>query len=234
MKKTIVYIDGFNFYYGCVKGTPYKWLDLSKLCSLLLPGHQIVAIKYFTAPVKPRPNDLEQPARQKIFLRALRTIPNLTIILGHFLSHPTSLPLVDRPRKKSLLVRLIRFMSFPFWRPQLRKNRDKTLLMANVLRTDEKGSDVNLATHLLHDAYKNLFDVGVIFSGDSDLKEAVRIVSKELNKKVGVINPQHRLCKALKKEASFYKEVRKGVLSASLFPNTMTDANGHFHKPPAW
>jgi len=34
---TNVYVDGFNLYYGCLKGTPYKWLDLGALCQALLP-----------------------------------------------------------------------------------------------------------------------------------------------------------------------------------------------------
>ncbi len=54
--KTYVYIDAFNLYYGCVKNTPYKWLDLSKLCAILLPQHHIERIKYFTARVKSLPN----------------------------------------------------------------------------------------------------------------------------------------------------------------------------------
>lgn len=49
--KTWAYIDGFNLYYGAVKDTPYRWLDLSRMCQLLLPGHQIAKIKYFTARV---------------------------------------------------------------------------------------------------------------------------------------------------------------------------------------
>ena len=34
---THVYIDGFNLYYGALKGTPYKWLDLEALCRKLMP-----------------------------------------------------------------------------------------------------------------------------------------------------------------------------------------------------
>ena len=50
--RTYVYIDGFNFYYGAVKNTPYKWLDFKKLLQLLLdPKHNIISIKYFTAMV---------------------------------------------------------------------------------------------------------------------------------------------------------------------------------------
>lgn len=94
MKKTIVYVDAFNLYYGAVRGTEYKWLDLSKLCSYLLPDHDILKIKYFTALISGRKGDPQQPIRQKIFLRALETIPNLVIIYGHFLSHKVRLPLV--------------------------------------------------------------------------------------------------------------------------------------------
>ena len=53
MKKTRVYIDGYNLYYGLLKGTPWKWLDLELFSKgLLNPDHEIVSIDYFTAPVK--------------------------------------------------------------------------------------------------------------------------------------------------------------------------------------
>ena len=47
--KTWVYVDGFNLYYGALKDTPNKWLDLSRMSALLLPGYQITKIKYFAA-----------------------------------------------------------------------------------------------------------------------------------------------------------------------------------------
>src|SRR6266704_296185 len=47
--KTWVYVDGLNLFYGCLKGTPFKWLDLHRLSAQLLRGHQIDRIKYFTA-----------------------------------------------------------------------------------------------------------------------------------------------------------------------------------------
>lgn len=61
--ETFVYVDAFNLYYGSVKGTPYKWLDISSLCRILLPRHSIARIKYFTALVDPRPDDPDQPTR---------------------------------------------------------------------------------------------------------------------------------------------------------------------------
>jgi len=84
--RTNVYIDGFNLYYRSVKDTPYKWLDISKFCQALLPAHEIHRIRYFTALVHARPNDPQAPQRQQIYLRALRTIPNLTMEFGQFRS----------------------------------------------------------------------------------------------------------------------------------------------------
>ena len=55
MMKTNVYVDGFNLYYGAVKGTPFRWLDMAAMCRMLLPGDQINRIKYFTALVDARP-----------------------------------------------------------------------------------------------------------------------------------------------------------------------------------
>ncbi len=206
--KTYVYIDAFNLYFGCVKGTPYKWLDLSKLCSILLPQHQIERIKYFTAYVKALPNSPNAPARQQIYLRALRTLPNLEIIYGHFLSHHVRMPLAN---------------------PGL--GHPKTV---EVIKTEEKGSDVNLAIHLLHDAYQNRYESAVIVSGDSDLLAAVQIVKNELGKPVGVLNPQKRPSRMLEQHATFYKHIRLGVLAGSLFPATLEDEHGTFSKPARW
>ena len=47
--RTIIYIDGFNFYYGAVRGTPYKWLDIEKCFLRLRMNDDIRRIWYFTA-----------------------------------------------------------------------------------------------------------------------------------------------------------------------------------------
>jgi len=206
--KTYVYIDAFNLYFGCVKGTTYKWLDLSKLCRILLPQHRVERIKYFTAHVKSLPHSPNAPARQQLYLRALRTLDNLEIIYGHFLSHHVRMALAN---------------------PGLGQPRT-----VEVIKTEEKGSDVNLAIHLLHDAYQNRYECAVIVSGDSDLLAAVQIVKNELGKPVGVLNPQKRPSRMLQQHATFYKHVRPGVLAASQFPRVLRDEHGAFHKPPEW
>ncbi len=206
--RTIVYVDGFNLYYGALRGTPYKWLDPLRLSRLLLPGNQILKLKYFTSRVKARPEDLGQPLRQQVYLRALGTIPNLQTILGHFLTHAVTLPRVDG----SGLVR--------------------------VLRTEEKGSDVNLATHLLRDAFSNEMDVGVLVTNDSDLVEAVRIVVGEVGLTVGVLTPTmlpgRRPSRVLRRHATFFKPIREGVLARSQFPEKLRDKKGIIKKPFRW
>ncbi len=59
-RRTIVYIDGFNLYYGAVKGTPHKWLNLQKYFTLLIPDDDLREICYFTAEVSGAP--LRRPA----------------------------------------------------------------------------------------------------------------------------------------------------------------------------
>jgi hypothetical protein len=104
-----------------------------------------------------------------------------------------------------------------------------------VIKTEEKGSDVNIAAHLVNDGHNGRYQVAVIISNDSDLVEPVKIVRQELKLPVGVLNPipihpSHEL----QKIATFVKPIRKGVLSASLFPPRLKDATGEFYKPTMW
>jgi hypothetical protein len=77
--KAIVYVDGFNLYYGALKGTAYKWLNIESYFQKLLPDDDITAIKYFTATV-----DGTAGQRQKQYLLALETLKSVTTILGRF------------------------------------------------------------------------------------------------------------------------------------------------------
>jgi uncharacterized LabA/DUF88 family protein len=206
--RTNVYVDAFNLYYGCLKNTPYRWLNLETLCRIMLPRDNIQRIKYFTARISARPRDPDQPVRQQVYLRALETLPTISIIYGHYLSHPVMMPLANPPSGGPYLVQ--------------------------VIKTEEKGSDVNLATHLLLDACRNDFDIAVIITNDSDLVEPVKMVQSDFGKPVGILNPQPHPSTELQRHAHFIKHIRSRPLSGSQFPATLTDSNGVFHKPPAW
>lgn len=107
--RTILYVDAFNMYYGCLKGTPYRWLDLAQLGRRLPASHnELVGIKYFTARVSARPSDPDQPTRQHLYLRALQTLPGLEIHYGHYLSHEVMMPLAYPPPGSARRVRVIR------------------------------------------------------------------------------------------------------------------------------
>jgi len=206
LTRTNVYIDGFNLYYGATKGTLYKWLDLSQLCQLLLPKAHIQEIKYFTARVKGWAHDPDQPIRQLAYLRALQTIPNLTVFYGHFLTHSVSRMITGSDPRE--------------W--------------VKVDETKEKGSDVNLASHLLWDAFTKKIDAAVLITNDSDLAEPVKIVRNVLNLPVSILNPHQRHSVELEKLATFIRRIRLNHVKNSQFPDNMTDANGAFYKPPKW
>ena len=204
MQRTYVYIDGFNFYYGCIRNTPYRWLDLFRFAQAMLQKNAVVRVKYFTAIVKSSTTDPTKQIRQQTYLRALATIPRIQIFLGSFQAHP-----VKRPRADG---------SGP----------------VEVIDMKEKGSDVNLATELLVDGFTGAYDVAAIVSNDSDLVAPIRAVRTHLKKAVGIINPHQRQSVELKNCASFIKEVRTWALKQSLLPPVLSDANGDIHKPSSW
>lgn len=77
--RSIVYIDGFNLYYGSLKGTAYKWLDIQRVFERLRPHDDVVAIRYFTALV-----DGNAQRRQMVFLKAIGTLSKVEVIRGRF------------------------------------------------------------------------------------------------------------------------------------------------------
>ena len=205
--KTILYIDGFNFYYGAARRFNIRWVNPLLLAQLLLPGYEISGIRYFSAIIKADPSDPSKVSRQHTYLRALRTLPNIDIQLGAFLQSVKSMP------------------KYPLTDPVGR---------VDVLKTEEKGSDVNLATALLLDAFDDAMDCAVLMTNDSDLAGPIRVVRSRFGKKVGLINPQKRPSRVLSSISDFTRQVRRGVLEASQFPDELKDAEGAFHKPPVW
>lgn len=206
--RVAVYIDGFNLYYRALKQTNYKWLNPFILSSKLLDNtDQITQLKYFTAPVSSRAHDPEAPSRQQAYLRALRTIPDLRIFYGNFLVKTKTRPLVNNPTT-----------------------------FVEVYDTEEKGSDVNLATHLLNDAWKDQFDVALVYSQDSDLLEPLRIVKEERHKIVCLawLDGQQP-SKKWYKSVSAIKHVTADRLAASQFPEKlMTESGRYVYKPDNW
>ena len=206
--RTFVYVDGFNLYYGALKGTSWKWLDLVVLFQKVLrQHHEILAIKYFTARVSATPADQFKPLRQDVYLHALTNYrPQVELHFGHFLSHTVRAPLAQPVRDQRT---------------------------AEVIRTEEKGSDVNLAVHLLNDGWLDAYDCAVVVSNDSDVAEAMRLVREQRRKRIGLVTPgTGRPSHQLKKYADFARHIRPNALSLSQLPNPIPGTK--FRKPAAW
>ena len=206
--RTSIYIDGFNLYYRALRDSPYKWLDLKELATnLLQPHHIITQIKYFSAIVSGI-FDPSQPIRQKTYIRALKShIPEFSVYYGHFLSHEVSFP------------------QAPLTSPPT---------FTRVVKTEKKGSDVNLAAHLLNDAWLDKYDCAVVISNDSDLAEPLRLVREQNKKMIGLISPliHGHPSRELQKHAHFVKRIRRGLLKISQLPSPIPGTN--IRKPPSW
>ena len=208
--RTYVYVDGLNLYYRALRGTPHKWLDLLALCRRVLrPQNQILKIKYFTARIQPTTRNPLQNRRQDVYLRALRKHhpEQIETHFGHFLSKPARFPLAD-PAENGRIV--------------------------NVIRSEEKGSDVNLAVHMVSDAWENLYDCAVLITNDSDLIEAMRLTKeKHPEKLVGLVSPARKYhSRPLRAQADFFTRIEQRFLGKSQLPDPIPGTN--LRKPAGW
>ena len=207
--RTIVYIDGFNLYYGSLKNTPYKWLDLCAYFQRTLPAAcDLVKVKYFTARVSPLPNDQDAPARQDAYIRALRTYSRgkVQVIEGHFSTKRVRMPLSNPPHTT-----------------------------VEVIKSEEKGSDVNLAVELVNDAWLDAFDCAAVVSNDADLSKSIEIVKRRKKAKVFLFTPgapiRKPLCTLTKWSHKQFNIIQPD-LAASQLPNPIPGTS--IFKPTTW
>ncbi len=207
---TNVYIDGFNLYYRALKGTRFRWLDLRGLSQALFPQDTINRISYFTALVNPRPDNPGVSRRQYIYLRALATLQDLEVFYGTFRSGVIRRPLAEPLPGLPSTVR--------------------------VLDSEEKGSDVNLATRLLVDGFNGDYQQAAIISNDADFATAMLYVRDSLSLKVTLVNPDRKRSspRNLSNSATYVRRLWKSHLRRSQFPETLSDSFGTITKPAGW
>ena len=205
-----VYVDGFNLYNRAVRGTEFKWLDLRKLAEVLFPSDTINQICYFTALLAARPGDPYQPRRQILYLRALRTLPGFEAHFGRFQAQAKTRPLA-RP-----------VPGLPAY--------------VDVLDSQEKGSDVNLATRLLVDGFNGAYEQAIVVTNDADLAAPMRYVRDGLRLPVTVVNPDRKANtpKDLQNAVTRVKRLWKSHLRRSQLPSSVKDGQGAITKPERW
>ena len=192
MKKTLVYIDGYNLYYGLLKGSPgSKWLNLRALAAAMFKEeHDILSVKYFTARVRTYPQDIAAEERQKIYLQALAALGGVEIVEGFYSKKKAWLPHVNGKCKVC---------------------EESPAGMAHVVKLEEKRSDVNLAVTALVDAVHSDADCFALITGDSDQAGTVYALRREFRKTVLVFNPRETVSDHLKRAATYYAHIPRDL-----------------------
>ncbi len=219
--RTIAYIDGFNLYYRLLKRRPAsKWLNPKALIETVLHrSHRVERVNFYTARLSSRLHDPDAPARQAVYLQALSSVPEIVVHEGSFMASEVWMepcdPLQARPA-----------------------DYDWTLPGPNVVKVrkfEEKGSDVNIAAHLVRDAFTDAFDVAVVLTNDSDLVEPIRIAVAEAGKRVGLLVPVKAPHQSLADVASFHLHIRPGHLMKAQFPEEVLSKDGEIvRRLPTW
>lgn len=176
--RTRVYIDGFNLYYGCLKGSPYKWLDPLVLFEQhvippsMPPGMHAVflplSIKLFTALIVERAaKALDSVSSQARYHSALRKLykDRIELVEGYYSVTEMKAKIVDGAK----------------W------PRDCEEIL--VWKLEEKQSDVNLALQAYHDAITGEVDQVVIVTNDTDIVPALKLIRQHTSVVVGLVIP---------------------------------------------
>lgn len=209
--RVIAYVDGFNLYYGIREcGLRHLWLDISALAnSLLRPSQTLVAAKYFTAMIS----------------GAKRTDP------------PGKAAEKNAKRKRQSdyveALRTTGVMIYPGH--YIEKRRSCRKCGDTWLVPEEKMTDVQIATHMLTDAFADRFDVALVVSADSDLVPPVKVVRYDFNKRVVACLPPGRKSYNLSKAAGYDVQIEEAHLTASQFPDPVTKPDGYeIRRPIGW
>lgn len=213
-KRSIIYIDGFNFYYGMLIDRPdLKWINYQRLAELLRPDDEIVHVRLFTAMVDRHKAFSEKRDRQQRLWAALKTQPKMTLTEGKFAK-----------RERECLV--------PTCHSPMRK----------FAALEEKQTDVNIALQIVRDVQTLVPDNIVILSGDIDLLPALD-VALAVDKKVRpvIYIPVHEETLKYRRKDEFMKyapaikPIPEKYLRLAQFPAQVPLDNGHMvERPPAW
>lgn len=194
-----VYVDGYNLYYGgravCGRGAPgWRWLDIRSLVGNVIAtqgswsGAAIDRLVYCTARVDAVSNPSGH-ADQDVYLKALLGSGCVDWIeYGNYVARTKTALLAARDPVTQRPV-----VHRSGW-PVVVQDRQGSVVpdarfMVSYLHVEEKGSDVNVASHLLVDVLDGSIDAAVVISNDSDLAYPLKEVRKRVP--LGLINPRN-------------------------------------------
>lgn len=241
-----LYVDAFNVYYGgrelCGRGKAgWRWLDLAGLATSLIdqrlwPGARLIKIAYCTA-LRDRAGNPSSLADQKTYIGALRQRgPMLTVATGVYAPRTKSGILVDAG-KNGRRVPSPGVSRLPSWLPveEVVGPDGSRELLASVSTFEEKGSDVNVASHLLLDILTGGVDAAIVFSNDSDLGFPIEQARQRVP--VATVNPRgNPTAKALRgdPDVGAGRHWWRRLQACDFLEQQLPDPVGPFVKPTGW
>jgi hypothetical protein len=194
-----VYVDAFNVYYGgralCGRGTPgWRWLDITGLALDLINPHvwsnpELTRVAYCTAP-RDREGDPSSLADQRTYINALMQHGDIvTVTDGKYVPRIKGGIIVDKNGRPPRRIPSPGAEHLPNWLPveEVTGPAGHAELLASISTFEEKGSDVNVASHLLIDVLTDQVDAAMVFSNDSDLRFPLE--QARLRVPVATVNP---------------------------------------------
>jgi hypothetical protein len=241
-----VYVDGYNLYYGargiCGRGTPgWRWLDIRALAASFIagrtnwPGGHVHRLVYCTALIDAATNPSGY-VDQDVYIKALthsRTVEHVE--LGYYQSRVKQAPLAVRAPGPAGVPQIVQ----AGWPVVVQDAQGKPVqgasFMVSYAHREEKGSDVNVASHLLVDVLTGSVDAAVVISNDSDLRFPIQFARTRVP--VGVVNPsRNHLAGALRGLASdgvgrhWWRQVTASDLKTFQLPNPAAG----YSRPVGW
>ena len=230
------YVDGFNLFKGALERRPkLKWLDVWTLCEHLLPNQELQKVYYFTSRIRRRFEGDKAPDRQNLYLRILEN-SGVNLVFGRTERNENWVRVASQKRKEIIKPEIDSFLgltqkvinrTFVRARPDVPKALVKTF--------GEKGTDVNIASLLLRDHFKNEFSTALLISGDSDLVTPVEILVNDL-REIHVVIPNNGQGNLRFKNACESVEfLDLGLVAACQFPDKVISPKGKIlRRPDEW
>lgn len=241
-------MDGFNLYGGGKEiaggATGWKWLDIRSMAASIAADewpnepHSIDRVVYCTARVNPTPMDPDLPKRQETFVNALRASGSVDWVeYGLFLDKVKTRPLALRGTGKKRKPVLVTAKPPVLVKDANDRRVTDAVFMVTVADREEKGSDVNVATHLLLDALQTppAMEAAIVISNDSDLKLPIAEVRRRLP--VGIVNPGRGFTAgALQHDPAtdVPGQWDRQLTFADFAAHQLPDPSGAFTKPASW
>ncbi|ELY6122456.1 NYN domain-containing protein [Acinetobacter baumannii] len=229
--KTACFVDGYNFYYGLLNNTSYKWLDLRKLIEHILyiqdQSFSLVETTYFTSPIKPdlARRGVASDIAQKTYIRALKNA-NIEVVMGRHKLEKARAPVYVKDQKAD------------------RNNS------CDIWLLEEKETDVNIALFMYRTALlesqkppndPSKIEQILLVSGDTDMTPALRLIRQDFpSMKIGLIFPQRENLKrtppgSLIELADWSRKVvKEDELRQNQFPDRIPTKKKPILKPVYW